>query len=56
MSASGLARWGGLAAMMGGVMWVFKGCSIILTGEQPPWCSKLPCHSLRQGWLGCTPV
>ena len=36
MSASGLARWGGLAAMLGGVMWVVKGGAIILTGEQPP--------------------
>ncbi len=36
MSASRLARWGGLAAMLGGVMWVFKGGAIMLTGEQPP--------------------
>lgn len=36
MSASGLARWGGLAAMLGGVMWVLKGGAIMLTGEQPP--------------------
>ena len=36
MLASRLARWGGLAAMLGGVLWVFKGGAIILTGEQPP--------------------
>ena len=36
MSTSLLPRWGGLAAMLGGVMWVFKGGAIILTGEQPP--------------------
>jgi hypothetical protein len=36
LSASGLARWGGLAAMLGGVMWVVKGGAIMLTGEQPP--------------------
>jgi hypothetical protein len=36
LSASRLARWGGLAAMLGGVMWMFKGGAIILTGEQPP--------------------
>ena len=36
MSASRLARWGGLAAMLGGVMWVFKSGAIMLTGEQPP--------------------
>lgn len=36
MSASRLARWGGLAAMLGGVLWVFKGGAIMLTGEQPP--------------------
>ena len=36
MSASGLAHWGGLAAMLGGVMWVVKGGAIMLTGEQPP--------------------
>ncbi len=32
----GLARWGGLAAMLGGVMWVGKGGAILLTGGQPP--------------------
>ncbi len=36
MSASSLAHWGGLAAMLGGVLWVFKGGAIMLTGEQPP--------------------
>jgi len=36
MSTSVLVRWGGLAAMLGGVMWVFKGGAIMLTGEQPP--------------------
>lgn len=36
MSASRLAHWGGLAAMLGGVLWVLKGGAIILTGEQPP--------------------
>jgi hypothetical protein len=36
LSAWGLARWGGLAAMLGGVMWVVKGGAIMLTGEQPP--------------------
>ena len=36
MLASRLARGGGLAAMLGGVLWVFKGGAIILTGEQPP--------------------
>jgi hypothetical protein len=36
LSASGLARWDGLAAMLGGVMWVVKGGAIMLTGEQPP--------------------
>jgi hypothetical protein len=36
LSASRLARWGGLAAILGGVMWMLKGGAIILTGEQPP--------------------
>ena len=36
MSSSGLIRWGGLAAMVGGLMWVVKGGSILLTGQQPP--------------------
>ena len=36
MLAPRLARWGGLAAMLGGVMWVVKGGAIKLTGEQPP--------------------
>ncbi len=52
MSASGLARWGGLAAMMGGVMWVFKGCSIILTGEQPPVVFEAALPLLAAGLVG----
>lgn len=36
MSSSRLARLGGLAAVIGGLMWVVKGASILLTGNQPP--------------------
>jgi hypothetical protein len=36
VSSSTLIRWGGLAAMVGGLMWVVKGGGILLTGEQPP--------------------
>ena len=36
MSSSNLVRWGGLAAMVGGLMWVVKGGAILLTGQQPP--------------------
>lgn len=34
--ASNLVRWGGLAAVVGGLMWVIKGGTILLTGQQPP--------------------
>lgn len=36
MPSSKLVWLGGLAAVVGGLMWVFKGASILLTGEQPP--------------------
>lgn len=35
MSSSNLVRWGGLAAVLGGVMWVIKGGVIILGGPDP---------------------
>ena len=34
--SSALIRIGGLAAMVGGLMWVVKGGAILLTGQQPP--------------------
>ena len=34
--SSALGRLGGLAAIVGGLMWVVKGGSILLTGQQPP--------------------
>ena len=36
MASSALVRLGGLAAMVGGSMWVVKGGAILLTGKQPP--------------------
>lgn len=36
MASSVLIRLGGLAAMVGGLMWVVKGGAILLTGQQPP--------------------
>ncbi len=36
MASSALIRLGGLAAMVGGLLWVVKGGSILLTGQQPP--------------------
>jgi hypothetical protein len=36
MGSSNLIRWAGLAAMVGGLLWVVKGGSILLTGQQPP--------------------
>jgi hypothetical protein len=36
MASSALVRLGGLAAMVGGLMWVIKGGTILLTGQQPP--------------------
>ncbi len=34
--SSALIRLGGLAAMVGGLLWVVKGGSILITGQQPP--------------------
>jgi hypothetical protein len=36
MTSSALIRIGGLAAMVGGLMWIVKGGSILITGQQPP--------------------
>src|SRR3990170_6193325 len=36
MVSSALIRIGGLAAMVGGLMWIVKGGSILITGQQPP--------------------
>ena len=36
MASSALIRLGGVAAMVGGLMWVVKGGAILLTGQQPP--------------------
>ena len=36
MASSAIIRTGGLAAMVGGLLWVVKGGSILLTGQQPP--------------------
>lgn len=36
MASSALVRIGGLAAIVGGLLWVVKGGSILLTGQQPP--------------------
>src|SRR5829696_6637822 len=36
MVSSALIRLGGLAAMVGGLLWVVKGGSILITGQQPP--------------------
>jgi hypothetical protein len=35
MGSLNLIRWAGLAAMVGGLLWVVKGGSILLTGQQP---------------------
>jgi hypothetical protein len=34
VSSSTLIRWGGLAAMVGGLMWVLKGGGILLTDQR----------------------
>lgn len=36
MASSALIRLSGLAAMVGGLLWVVKGGAILLTGQQPP--------------------
>ena len=35
-STDPLVHWSGLAAMLGGVMWLVKGSAILVTGAQPP--------------------
>ena len=36
MSSTRIIRWAGLAAMLGGLLWVVKGAVILLGGRQPP--------------------
>jgi hypothetical protein len=36
MASSALIRLGGLATVVGGLLWVVKGGAILLTGQQPP--------------------
>jgi hypothetical protein len=36
MVSAALVRLGGLTAMVGGLLWVLKGGSILITGQQPP--------------------
>lgn len=52
MSSSRFVWLGGLAAMVGGVMWVVKGGSIMLTGEQPPLLFEAAMPLFAVGLLG----
>lgn len=49
---SNLLRLGGLAAVVGGLMWVIKGGTILLTGQQPPVVFKAALPLFAVGLLG----
>ncbi len=40
-SFSGLLPWGGVSALVGAVMWGYKGVAIIATGDQPDYWFEL---------------
>jgi hypothetical protein len=52
MASSALIRLGGLAAMGGGLLWVVKGGSILLTGQQPPLVFEAAIPLFAVGLLG----
>jgi hypothetical protein len=52
VSSSRLVWLGGAAAMVGGLMWVLKGGSILLTGEQPPLLLEAALPLFAVGLLG----
>ncbi len=52
MASSALIRIGGLAAMVGGLMWTVKGGSILLTGQQPPLVFEAALPLFAVGLLG----
>jgi hypothetical protein len=52
MSSSASIRLGGLAAMVGGLLWVVKGGSILLTGQQPPVVFEAAMPLFAAGLLG----
>lgn len=52
MASSALIRVGGLAAMVGGLLWVVKGGSILLTGRQPPLVFEAALPLFALGLLG----
>ena len=52
MASSALIRLGGLAAMVGGLTWVVKGGSILLTGQQPPVVFEAAISLFAVGLLG----
>jgi hypothetical protein len=52
MASSALIRLGGLAAMVGGLMWVVKAGGILLTGEQPPLVFEAALPLFAVGLLG----
>lgn len=52
MESSILIRLGGLAAMVGGLLWIAKGGAILLTGQQPPVVFKAALPLFAVGLLG----
>lgn len=52
MSSSRLVWPGGVVAVIGGLMWVVKGMSILLTGYQPPLVLEVPMLLFAVALLG----
>ena len=52
MAPSALIRIGGLAAVVGGLMWIVKGGSILITGQQPPVVFEAALSLFAVGLLG----
>jgi hypothetical protein len=53
MGSLNLIRWAGLAAMVGGLLWVVKGGSILLTGQQPSvvFEAAMPLFAVGLAWM-----
>jgi hypothetical protein len=52
MVSASLIRLGGLAAMVGGLLWVVKSGSILITSQQPPVAFEAAMPLFAVGLLG----